>query len=138
MAVSLDVGNESDVHPKKKWIVGERLSKVALAKTYKKSIPFSGPLFDFVNIINNKLEVHFLYGDGLKTINEGPIKDIQIAGADKLFVKAEAKIIGNKLEVWSSEIENPRYIKYGYTPFTEANLLNKHNLPASTFSNLIE
>jgi len=53
-------------------------------------------------------------------------------------VPAKAKINKNILEVWSSEIKNPRYVKYGYTPFTKGNLINKQGLPASTFSNLVE
>jgi len=136
MAVSSDVGHPNNVHPIRKWVVGERLSKLALSKSYQKSIPFSGPLLDYVNVVNNKLEVHFLHGDGLKTVQGKEILDIQIAGTDKIFVKASSKIKGNALEVWSDEVPNPRYVKYGYTPFTEANLINKYGLPASTFSNL--
>ena len=136
MAVSSDVGNPTDVHPKRKWIVGERLSKVALAKAYNKDVPFSGPMLDYINVKNNKLEVHFLYSEGLKTSNGKKVNDIQIAGVDKNFVSAEAKINEDVLEVWSAEIKNPRFLKYGYSPFTEANLINKHGIPASTFSNL--
>ena len=138
MAVSSDVGNKTDVHPKKKWIVGERLSKVALAKTYGTDIPYSGPLLDFVNVEGNKLEVHFKHSEGLTTSNGKEVKDIFIANSNKLFVKAKTKIRNNILEVWSSKIENPRYIKYGYTPFTNGNLINKQGLPASTFSNIFK
>ncbi|GAA3579248.1 GDSL-type esterase/lipase family protein [Snuella lapsa] len=137
MAVSSDVGHKTDVHPKQKWIVGERLAKIALNKTYEKSISFSGPLLDYVNIRNDSLEIHFKYGDGLKTVDGAPIKDIEIAGEDKVFVKAMTKIKGNRIIVWSKQIKNPRFVRYGYSPFTEGNLVNKANLPASTFSNII-
>jgi len=136
MAVSSDVGHPTNVHPLRKWVVGERLSKIALAKSYHKNIPFSGPLLDYVNVLNHKLEVHFLHGEGLKTTHGNEIVDIQIAGKDKIFVKATSKIKGNVVEVWSDKIEYPRYIKYGYSPFTESNLVNRYGLPASTFSNL--
>jgi sialate O-acetylesterase len=136
MAVSLDVGHKTDVHPKEKWIVGKRLSKIALNKNYNSKTPFSGPLLDFVNVKNNTLEVHFIYGEGLKTSDKKAVKDIEIAGEDKVFVKASTLIKDNILIVWSKEVKNPRFIKYGYPSFTSANLVNKSNLPAATFSNL--
>lgn len=135
MAVTYDVGNEIDVHPKKKWIVGERLSKIALNKNYNFNTEFSGPLLDFVNVNGNKLDVHFKYAEGLKTIHNELVTDIFIAAADKIFIPAQTKIINSTLQVWSYEIENPRYVKYGYTSFSNGNLINKHGLPASTFSN---
>lgn len=138
MAVSSDVGNKTDVHPKKKWIVGERLSKIALHKNYNFTNAYSGPLLDFVNVKGNKLEVHFKHSEGLTTSNGKEVMDIFIANSDNIFVPAKTKIKNNILEVWSSEIKNPRFVKYGNTPFTNGNLINKHGLPASTFSNTIE
>ncbi|WP_282073636.1 GDSL-type esterase/lipase family protein [Polaribacter atrinae] len=138
MVVSMDVGNKKDVHPKKKWIVGERLSNIALHKSYNFNTAFSGPLLDFVNVKGNILEVYFKYNEGLKTIDNLSVKDIFIANSDKKFVPAKAKIVKNTLQVWSSEIKKPRYIKYGYTSFSSGNLVNKQDLPASTFSNIIE
>ena len=135
MAVSSDVGHKTDVHPKQKWIVGTRLSKIALTKTYDKNIPYSGPSLDFVNVNENRLEIHFSFSEGLKTADNTSVKDIQIAGTDKVFVSAQAKIKNGKLIVWSKKIKNPRYVRYGFTPFTEGNLVNKFGLPASTFSN---
>lgn len=135
MAVSSDVGNPNNVHPIQKWVLGERLSKIALAKTYQKSNPFSGPLLDFVNIMGSKLEVHFIHSKGLKTKDGEGVKDLQIAGADRVFVDAKSEITENILKVWSEEVESPRFVRYGYTPFTAGNLMNAFNLPASTFSN---
>ncbi|MCR8668703.1 GDSL-type esterase/lipase family protein [Aestuariibaculum sp. M13] len=136
MVVSLDVGDKTDVHPKKKWVVGTRLANVALAKTYKKSISFSGPLFDYVNVLDDKLKVAFKYSSVLKTIDGFPVKDLEIAGEDKLFVKAQSKIEKNLLILWSTEIKDPRYVRYGYTSFSEGNLTNASGLPTSTFSNI--
>ncbi len=138
MAVSSDVGHKTDVHPKQKWIIGERLAKVALAKLYNKQITYSGPLLDYVNVINNKLQVHFKHGEGLKTVDDSTIKDIEIAGEDKVFVIADSEIKDDRLLVWSEKIKNPRFVKYGYSSFTKGNLVNIYHLPASTFSNLIE
>ena len=85
MAVSSDVGHQTNVHPTQKWIVGERLAKIALAKTYKKPITFSGPLLDFVNVKGHQLEIHFKHDEGLKTTDNLAVKDILIAGANKVF-----------------------------------------------------
>lgn len=136
MAVSYDVGNKTDVHPTKKWIVGKRLSNIALYQNYNVDIAFSGPLLDFVNVNGNTLEVYFKHADGLKTIDNAAVKDVFIAGSDKLFVPAKSKIVNGTLMVWSSEIKNPRYLKYGYTSFSDGNLINASGLPAPTFSNL--
>ncbi|GAA4301398.1 GDSL-type esterase/lipase family protein [Aestuariibaculum suncheonense] len=136
MAVSLDVGHKTDVHPKQKWGVGERLAKVALAKAYKNNLNFSGPLFDYVNVLDDKLEVVFKYSSGLKTSDGFPVKDLEIADEDKLFVKAQSKIEADKLILWSKEVKTPRYVRYGYSSFSEGNLTNASGLPASTFSNI--
>ena len=136
MAVSSDVGHPTDVHPKQKWVVGKRLSNIALAKIYDKDIAYSGPLLDFVNVMGNKLTVHFQFGEGLKSTDNNPLRDITIAGVDKIFKSAKSSIKDNVLEVWHPEIEHPRYIRYGYTPSTTGNLTNHSGLPASTFSNI--
>ena len=135
MAVSYDVGNKTDVHPRKKWVVGKRLSNIALHKDYDVNVAFSGPLLDFVNVNDNTLEVHFKYAEGLKSMDNGVVKDVFVAGSDKVFVPAKSKIVNNTLIVWSPDIENPRYVKYGYTSFSDGNLSNASGLPASTFSN---
>ena len=135
MAVSYDVGNKTDVHPRKKWVVGKRLSNIALHKDYNVTISFSGPLLDFVNVNGTTLEVHFRYGEGLKSTDNQAVNDVFIAGSDKRFIPAKSKIVNNTLVVWSSEIENPRFVKYGYTSFTDGNLVNEAGLPAPTFSN---
>lgn len=136
MAVSYDVGNETDVHPKRKWVVGERLSKITLNKDYGFNTSFSGPLLDFVNVNGHKLEICFKYGEGLRTINNKSVDDIFIAASDKKFIPAQTKISNDSLQVWSSEIKNPRYVMYGYTSYSNGNLINAYGLPASTFSNL--
>ena len=135
MAVCSDIGHPTDVHPKEKWIVGKRLSSIALAKSYGKNIAYSGPLFDYANIINDKIEIYFKFSEGLKTKDGKEVSDVQIAGEDHVFVTAKTKIKKDKLIIWASKIKNPRYVKYGYTPFTTGNLINKYTLPASTFSN---
>lgn len=136
MVVSSDVGHPTDVHPKEKWILGRRLSNTALANNYGIDMPYSGPLFDYVNVRNNILEVHFSDGKGLRTIDGNAVLDIEIAAADKVFLKAEAQIENEVLRLWNNQIENPRYVRYGYSSYTNGNLINVNGMPASTFSNL--
>lgn len=136
MVVSSDVGNSKDVPPKNKWVVEERLSKIALSNDYYNNIAYSGPLFDYVYVIGNKLQVRFQFNQGLSTFNNEPIKGLQITGTYKNFKTAHSIIIHDVLEVWSDEVPNPRFIKYGYHPYNEGNVINHANLPASTFSNL--
>jgi sialate O-acetylesterase len=135
MAVSLDVGHPTNVHPTKKWVIGKRLAQIALHKTYQYKLPYSGPLFDFVNVKNNTLEVHFTHHNGLKTNDNKPLQDIFIAGKNKKFYPATSKIKYNTLILSHPKVPNPRYVKYGYTPYSSGNLTNKYLLPASTFSN---
>lgn len=136
MAVSSDVGHPTNVHPKEKWIVGRRLALAALAKSYDKNLNYAGPLFEYVNINQDALAVHFLFSNGLKTSDGSEVKDVQIAGTDRVFSKANTKIVDDVLLVWSSHAKSPRYVKYGYTPYSEGNLINGDGFPASTFSNL--
>lgn len=136
MAVSYDVGNKTDVHPTKKWVLGKRLATIALSESYDFDLAYSGPLLDFANVNGHQLEVHFTHGKGLSTTTNSSVKDVFIAGADQKFVPAESKIVNDVLVIWSSEVENPRFVKYGYTSYSDGNLVNVSGLPASTFSNL--
>ncbi|MCK0135449.1 sialate O-acetylesterase [Arenibacter sp. S6351L] len=136
MVVSSDLGHPTDVHPKEKWELGKRLSNTALAKNYGVDIPYSGPLLDFVNVRNKVLEIHFLHAEGLRTKDGKIVLDIEIAGADKIFLKAESQIDNEVLKIWNEQIKNPRYVRYGYNSYTNGNLTNMHMMPASTFSNL--
>lgn len=64
----------------------------------------------------------------------GELRTFEIAGHDGLFVPAEAQIIdGKTVKIWSNQIQNPRFVRYGWQPFTRANLVNEAGLPASTF-----
>ncbi|MCM4152673.1 sialate O-acetylesterase [Arenibacter sp. N53] len=136
MAVSSDLGHPTDVHPKEKWAIGQRLASIALANSYDRDITFSGPLLDYVNVERDYLEVHFTNSDGLRTEDQKEVNDIQIAGMDKIFFPAQSKIKNGTLRIWSHNVKKPRYVKYGYSPYTNANLINGEGWPTSTFSNI--
>ena len=133
MAVSSDRGDSLDVHPRYKREIGERLARWALNKTYDRQIIPSGPLFRSVEFKGNAAFITFDYADGLHTSDGQPLRTFEIAEHDGLFVPAQAEIIDGKIKVWSEQIANPRLVRYGWQPFTRANLVNGEELPASTF-----
>ncbi len=135
MAVSSDKGDSLDVHPTHKLEIGERLARWALNKTYgyDKVVP-SGPLYKSVSFVKGKAYVDFEYSKGLKPSVEGErLRAFEIAGDDEIFYPAEAVVEGNQVKVWAKEVKEPKIVRYGWQPFTRANLVNEEGLPASTF-----
>ena len=134
MAVSSDHGDSLDVHPRHKREIGERLAHWALNKTYGHDILPSGPLYRSATFKDGAAYVTFDYGKGMHSSDGGRLRTFEIAGHDGLFVPAEAQIIdGKTVKVWSGQIRNPKFVRYGWQPFTRANLVNEAELPASTF-----
>lgn len=133
MAVSSDRGDSLDVHPRLKREVGERLARWALNRTYGFSLTPSGPLFSGVEFRDGAAWVSFEYGDGMHSSDEEPLRTFEIAESDGQFVPAHAEVIGDRIRVWSDEIATPHLVRYGWQPFTRANLVGGDGLPASTF-----
>lgn len=134
MAVSSDHGDSLDVHPRHKREIGERLAHWALNKTYGHEILPSGPLYRSVIFKDSTAYVTFDYGKGMHSSDGDKLRTFEIAEHDGLFVPAEAQIIdGKTVKVWSGQIRNPKFVRYGWQPFTRANLVNEAGLPASTF-----
>lgn len=132
MAVAIDIGGE-DLHPRNKLDVGHRLAAWALADVYGEKVVPSGPLFDRFSVDGDKVKIKFKHGLGLKTIDGGPVKGFAIAGADRKFVWAEARIEGETVVVWSPSISKPVAVRYGWADNPSVNLYNKAGLPASPF-----
>jgi sialate O-acetylesterase len=134
MAVTIDVGEAKDIHPKNKQEVGRRLAQWALAKTYHKDVVASGPLYKSRRRDGDKIVVEFDYVDGGLAVRGGDqLKGFAIAGADKKFVWAEAKIVGRTVVVSSPDVETPAAVRYAWANNPECNLINKAGLPASPF-----
>lgn len=133
MAVSSDRGDSLNVHPRYKREIGERLARWALNKTYDRAIIPSGPLFRSIECKNAAIYISFDYAEGLHTSDGQPLRTFEIAEHDGLFVPAQAEIIDGKVKVWSEKVANPALVRYGWQPFTRANLVNGEELPASTF-----
>ena len=134
MAVIIDIGQAKDIHPKNKQDVGRRLALWPLAKTYAKQLVYSGPLYKSMNVEGNKVVLHFDdVGGGLIARGGGPFKGFAIAGADRKFVWADAKIDGNTVVVSSDGVAEPVAVRYAWADNPVCNLYNKEGLPASPF-----
>jgi sialate O-acetylesterase len=135
MAVTNDLGEWNDIHPLNKQDVGKRLALLAQKVAYgDDKVVYSGPIYQSMKIEGNKIILTFTNtGSGLMA-KGGELKHFAIAGVDKKYVWANAKIEGNNVVVWSEKVENPVSVRYAWADNPEgANLYNKENLPASTF-----
>ncbi|MBL7740808.1 MAG: sialate O-acetylesterase [Chitinophagaceae bacterium] len=134
MAVAIDLGEWNDIHPDNKKDVGERLALAALKIAYDENVVHSGPLYQSSEIIGNKITISFAsIGSGLITNDGEELRQFAIAGADKKFVWAKARIEGNKVVVWSERVVQPLYVRYAWADNPAVNLYNKEGLPASPF-----
>ena len=136
MAVAIDLGEWNDIHPDNKKDVGERLVLIAEKLAYgEKNIVHSGPLYQSSTIDGNKITISFSnVGSGLITNDGEELSEFAIAGADKKFVWAKAKIEEDKIIVWNDNISTPMYVRYAWADNpVNPNLYNKEKLPASPF-----
>jgi sialate O-acetylesterase len=133
LAVTIDIGEADDIHPGNKQDVGKRLSLWALAKVYGVDVVYSGPVYDSMEVNDNKIIVSFRHAkDGL-VVKGDAVHGFAIAGEDYQFVWANAEIRENKVLVWSDEIENPVAVRYAWADNPVCNLYNSEMLPAVPF-----
>ncbi len=136
MAVAIDLGEWNDIHPDRKKDVGDRLALWAEKLAYNDTaIVCSGPLYQSARIDGNKIILHFTNtGSGLTTKDGEEPGEFAIAGADKKFIWAKAKITKDQVIVWNDSIPNPLYVRYAWADNPDnPNLCNKEGLPASPF-----
>jgi sialate O-acetylesterase len=134
MAVTIDIGEANDIHPHNKQDVGKRLAQWALAKTYGKDVVASGPLYKSSRREAGKIVVELNYvGGGLAARDGGKLTGFAIAGADKKFVWADARIVGDTVVVSSPAVASPLAVRYAWANNPPCNLVNKAGLPASPF-----
>ncbi len=133
MVVTTDIGNVKDIHPKNKQEVGRRLGLAARAVAFGENIVASGPIFREMKIDGDRAILSFDHvGGGLLARGE-TLSHFQVAGKDKKFVDAQAKIQGDKVIVWSDAVSEPVAVRFGFSDIAEPNLFNKEGLPASPF-----
>lgn len=133
MAVITDVGEERDIHPKKKEPVGARLALAAEAITYDMDIEYSGPTYDSLKIHGDHAVVGFKHAKGGLVAKDGKLTGFTIAGKDHKWHNATATIEGSKVVVSSPDVKDPVAVRFGWTNFPVVNLYNKAGIPASPF-----
>ncbi len=134
MAVSSDWGDSLNVHPTNKKPIGERLARWALHDCYgKKNVTPSGPLMSSISWMQDWIEVSFNFADSLTTSDGLPPRTFEIAEYDGIYYPAVCTIQKNRVKLSSPNVKHPKYVRYGWQPFTRANLINAEGLPASTF-----
>jgi sialate O-acetylesterase len=133
MAVTIDIGTPDNVHPPDKQTVGARLALAARALAYGEQVEYSGPLFRQAAPDERSMRVWFDHAGGLTAKNREP-EGFEVAGDDRRFVKAEARIDGDTVVVTSSRVGEPRYVRYGWANAPVVNLYNSAGLPASPFT----
>ncbi|WP_026063412.1 sialate O-acetylesterase [Pedobacter arcticus] len=133
MAVLTDVGAQNTVHPSDKESVSKRLSYLALAKSYGfKDIKWSGPVYKNMKINDDKVILFFDLADGLYFKNQEST-NFEIAGNNKVFYPATAKIKGSEISVFSDKVKKPVAVRYAFKAWVKGDLFNGIGLPASSF-----
>ena len=133
MAVAIDIGDAGDIHPKNKQDAGKRLELAAEAVAYGRRIEYSGPIYRSMDIEGDAIHLRFNHVGGGLVARGGDLKGFTIAGEDKKFVPAVAKIDGDAVVVSASGVAKPVAVRYAWLSSPECNLYNKADLPASPF-----
>ncbi|MFD1631733.1 sialate O-acetylesterase [Pseudopedobacter beijingensis] len=136
MVVTIDVGEEKDLHPKNKWEIGKRLAIAAQKVAYgNNKIVFSGPVYKEMKVTGAEARITFDHiGSGLVSRDSNILQGFFIAGEDGLFKQANARIEKNQVIVWHNTVTKPVAVRYAWqdNPY-KSNLINKEGLPASPF-----
>jgi sialate O-acetylesterase len=133
MAVTIDIGESTDIHPKNKQDVGKRLALAALHTAYGKTVAYSGPMFRQATPEGGAMRVYFSHADGMQARGGGAVAGFTVAGADGNFVAAEAKIEGDTIVVSSAQVAAPVAVRYAWADDPVSNLVNQAGLPAGPF-----
>jgi len=134
MAVTIDIGDPTNVHPKDKQDVGDRLKRIAMAKVYGGKDEYSGPVYDAMKVEGGAIRVSFTHVGGGLVAKDGPLKWFEVAGADMKFVPADAKIDGEAVVVSSAQVASPVAVRYAWANYpVGCNLYNAAGLPAAPF-----
>ena len=135
MVVTHDLVDDiNDIHPKIKKEVGHRLAANALAQTYGKSgVAYRSPLYKSIRVEKDRVRIYFEGADKGLVSKGGALTDFYIAGDDKVFVKADARIDGNTVLVSSKSVKKPVAVRFGFTNAAMPNLYSKEGLPVAIF-----
>lgn len=134
-AVIIDVGEGRDIHPRDKQTVGHRLARLALANDYGYDIAHRSPRFKSMNAQDGKATLEFEHVDGgLQTFDVKEARGFAIAGDDRRWVWADAKLVeGNRIEVSSPKVPHPVAVRYGWADNPVVNVYDGTHLPLTPF-----
>ncbi len=135
MAVTIDIGNPDDIHPRNKQDVGLRLAAAAHKVAYGEKGVHAGPTYQSMTVEGNKVRVKFAnVGSGLVVKDKyGYVRGFAVAGADKKFVWARGYPDGNDLILYSDEVQTPVAVRYAWSNNPDGNVYNREGLPAVPF-----
>lgn len=133
LALAIDIGDAADIHPKEKKTVGERLALIALAKDYGQKVAYSGPTYRSFSVKGSEAWVRFDHTDGGLLARGGPLGEFAVAGVDRKWHWATARIEGDAVVVSSPEVSRPVAVRYAWQSNPIASLSNGAGLPAVPF-----
>ncbi|HVZ64573.1 MAG TPA: sialate O-acetylesterase [Lacunisphaera sp.] len=134
MAVTIDIGAPTNIHPPAKQEVARRLALNALAKVYGRDVVYSGPIYESMRVTGGKAVIRFKTLQSQLAAKGGkPLVGFKVAGADRIFHPADARIDGDTVVVVSQDVPHPVAVRYAWGSYPENNLINEAGLPASPF-----
>jgi len=136
MAVTVDIGNSRDIHPKDKQDVGKRLAAIALNNVYGQPMEYSGPVYQSIKTDGNKIILTFTHANNGLMVKDkyGYIKGFEIAGKDQHFHYAKAYMDGNRVVVYNETVSEPIEVRYAWADDAgDANLFNNEGFPTVPF-----
>jgi sialate O-acetylesterase len=134
MAITIDVGEANDIHPKNKQTVGHRLAQWALGSVYAQKVAAtSGPLPAGHEIRGREMILRFRHAEGGLVAQGGPLTGFVVAGADRTWAPAQARLVGNTVVISAPDVAAPVAARYAWENFPTCNLYNGAGLPASPF-----
>ena len=135
MVVTMDIGDPTNIHPKRKQPVGERLAMLALAHEYGQTdLVYSGPQYVAHEVVNGGIQIEFTHtGSGMTSRDGKPLSHFTIAGADQVFHPASAAIENDTIVVSSPQVAKPVAVRFAWGNADEPNLMNQEGLPSSSF-----
>ena len=132
-AITVDTGDADDIHPTEKLPVGERLALLALRDVYGQDVVSQGPVFDRIENLPGALRVRFRHTDGGLVVKGGQLGEFALAGADRQWHWAEARLEGDTVVVSSPAAPEPVAVRYAWQANPLATLFNGAGLPAAPF-----
>ncbi len=133
LAITIDTGDASNIHPQEKAPVGERLARCALANYYGVKIVYSGPTLSSVERLQGSIRLHFANTDGGLVVKGDRLAEFAIAGEDRKWYFADARVEGDTVVVSSPSVPDPKEVRYAWQGNPLATLFNGAGLPAGPF-----